>query len=280
MSDSQLTLAAIQMVSGSDHNLNRDVSSRLIEEAAAAGANLIVLPENFLCFSARGYQALAQQIEPYLNHFCELSRKLKVGLVLGSLPMNFRPDGQAITDKLRSACICINAKGEIVGRYDKRHLFDVDVSDAQGNYRESNDFEAGEQVEVVSLGGVNVGLSICYDLRFPRHYQRLRDQGAEVIVVPAAFTAVTGKAHWEVLLRARAIENQCYLIAANQGGQHTSSRETWGHSMIIDPWGNVLTHLEKGEGFCLAAYDRQLLKTVRSDIPVVEHRQKADTKLS
>lgn len=280
MTHSIIKMAAIQMVSGSDFDANVLSSTRLIELAAKDGAKLVLLPENFLCFNAKLYADLAQSIELFIKHFSTLAKQLNIDLILGSVPLDYRRDGTRLASKLRSACLCIDSNGSLLARYDKRHLFDVDVSDAQGSYRESNEFEAGEWISVVNLSGLSVGLSICYDLRFPGHYQKLRDQGANVLVVPAAFTAVTGEAHWEVLLRARAIENQCYVVAANQGGQHSPNRATWGRSMIIDPWGKVITSAELGEGYCLADYDQDLITKIRRDIPVVAHRDKSERNLS
>ena len=165
-----------------------------------------------------------------------------------------------------------NPKGDLVGRYDKRHLFDVDVVDGQGSYRESAVIEPGNELIVVDTELGRVGLSICYDLRFPDHFWQLREQGAEIIVVPSAFTKVTGKAHWEVLLRARAIETQCFILGANQGGVHSPSRETSGDSMIIDPWGSVLSRCEAGEAVVLAELDFDLLHQLRQRMPVLLHK--------
>lgn len=267
-----LNVAAIQMVSGSDIQENMTQAESLIRDAVSEhGAELVVLPENFLCFSAKRYFDLADEIERYINHFSLLAKELQTHLVLGSIPISTRPDGSIIEGKLRTASIHVDPEGEMSSRYDKMHLFDVDVADGHGAYRESNEFEPGETLAVTSVNSFKVGLSICYDLRFPSLYQQLRSKGAEILVVPAAFTAVTGQAHWETLLRARAIETQCYVVAANQGGQHTQSRATWGHSMIIDPWGEVLSKIEAGAGFCVAELNRESLNKIRRQMPVINH---------
>lgn len=276
MTHKKCTLSAIQMISTDDVEQNIETAERLIREVSEKSqASLILLPENFLCFSSKGYFDLASKAESYIDHFALLAKELEVSLILGSLPLAFRPDGSEIDNKLRTASIVINNKGELVARYDKRHLFDVDVADEQGAYRESNEFEAGSELVVSSLGDLHLGLSICYDLRFPVHFQNLRDKGANVLLVPAAFTEVTGEAHWETLLKARAIENQCYVVAANQGGDHSPTRSTWGHSMIIDPWGRVLASIDKGEGHCTARIDLPLVEELRQKMPVNEHRTKA-----
>lgn len=277
MASEDLIASAIQMISTDDVEQNIRSAERLIRQVSEQdNASLVLLPENFLCFSAARYFDVARNIDAYIDHFAVLANELEVNLVLGSLPLPERPDGTILEGKLRTASIVIDQQGKVLARYDKRHLFDVDVTDGQGAYRESNEFEAGEAIVVASLGELNIGLSICYDLRFPSHYQKLRDSGANVLLVPAAFTHVTGQAHWETLLKARAIENQCYVIAANQGGDHSPRRSTWGHSMIIDPWGRVLTTLEKGEGFCSEAINFALIEELRQKMPVQAHRLKAE----
>ena len=166
-----------------------------------------------------------------------------------------------------------NAQGERVARYDKVHLFDVQVSDAQAQYSESLSYEAGSELACVEVEGCQVGLSVCYDLRFCELYRQLVTLGAQLITVPAAFTAVTGAAHWEPLLRARAIENQCYIVAAAQGGKHSETRETWGHSMIIDPWGVVLDCVNTGEGIAIADIDLARVDDIRLRMPIAQQRR-------
>lgn len=270
-------VAVIQMVSTADVEANLKQAEALLEQAAEAGARLALLPENFALFDGASVAALAQAehesqaLEGWLS---AQAQRLGLWLVAGSLPALERPDGMLINDgRVRSRMLVFSDAGEVVGRYDKRHLFDVDVGDAQSRYRESDRFEPGDELLVVDSPVGGLGLSICYDLRFPLHYQRLRDLGADVLLVPSAFTAVTGKAHWEVLLRARAIETQCYCLGADQGGWHTPTRETWGHSMIVDPWGEVLDAYPQGPGVALADIDLEALRKLRSQMPVWQHRR-------
>jgi len=264
--------AAIQMVScgGIEQNF-KDALSHLNYAVMERGANLLVYPENFLCFGKSEQSNLAKNLPYYLEKFQRIAADLSVTLVLGSMPTYTREDGSQTDGRFRSASFVINKLGDICAQYDKIHLFDVDINDAQGCYRESDDFEPGGAIKVVEASGCYLGLSICYDLRFPSLFQELRLAGANVIVVPAAFTKVTGKAHWEVLLRARAIETQSYVVAANQGGQHDDQRETWGHSMIVNPWGEIIAKHEVGKGVCSAKLDFDQLLDIRASIPVNQY---------
>jgi predicted amidohydrolase len=202
-----------------------------------------------------------------------IAKKYKVWIVAGSIPCSSRPDKSLIDGLVRSACWVFDDAGEEVGRYDKIHLFDVDVDDNHGSYRESLQFEAGTSPEIIDTPVGVVGLSICYDLRFPQLYSWLAEAGAQIITVPAAFTFKTGEAHWELLLRARAVENQCYIIASNQTGTHSKGRETWGHSMIVNPWGEVIACAGKGEGVISAEINFQDLSDIRAAMPVLKHRK-------
>lgn len=274
MSQQTLKVAAIQMVSNDDISSNLERAKSLIQQAVKEqNVQLAVLPENFLCFDAKQYLELAQEADRYIDEFAQLAKQLKVNIVLGSLPVKDRPDGSLLTERVRSASILLDDQGSVLTRYDKIHLFDVDVKDGHGAYRESNEIEPGDQVVVAQLDAFNIGFSICYDLRFAGLYHELRRLGANIILVPAAFTEVTGRAHWEPLLRSRAIETQSYVIAANQGGQHSARRSTWGHSMIIDPWGEVISQLDTGEGYCSAELDLGTLEEIRKKMPVFEHQR-------
>src|SRR5690606_33236023 len=184
------------------------------------------------------------------------------------LPPDARPEAKA-----HACSLLIDEHGERAARYDKLHLFDVDVADSRGRYRESDDFAFGERVVVADTPVGRLGLTVCYDLRFPELYSRLRMAGAELISAPAAFTAVTGAAHWQVLTRARAIETQCYLLAAGQGGSHPDGRETFGHSAVIDPWGRVLAEQPLGEAVLLASRDAAEQEAIRQRMPVARHRR-------
>jgi nitrilase len=177
------------------------------------------------------------------------------------------------SNKIRGACLLINDKGERVSRYDKIHLFDVHLPESGENYNESETIEKGEDVVVVDTPFGRLGLAICYDLRFPELFRKMVDLGVQIIALPSAFTAMTGKAHWEVLLRARAIENLCYVVASAQGGYHVNGRETFGDSMIVNPWGVVIDRLTSGSGFVVADIDLEYLESTRRNFPVLEHRK-------
>lgn len=271
---SHVLIAAIQLCSGSDLAANLDAAERQLREAAAAGARLAVLPENFAVFDATQYRQIALQLPSILAWLAALARELDLWVVAGTLPAATRPDGAPVPDgRVRTACHVISATGECVARYDKIHLFDVDVPDSQGAYRESATFEPGDEVVCVETPFGRIGLTICYDLRFPELFRALVDKGAGLVTVPAAFTAVTGEAHWQVLLRARAIENQVMVVGAGQGGWHNPSRQTWGHTQIIDAWGRVLAEqVTDGAGFVLARWDRDEQVSLQNRMPVRKHR--------
>ena len=259
-----MTLAVIQMVSQSDVLANLAQARRLLEEAAQGGAQLAVLPENFAAMGRRDTAAIGRAEAlgegPILPWLKQTARDLKLWVVAGTLPLP--PEGQPEA-KVNACSLLINAEGEQAARYDKLHLFDVDVSDNRGRYRESDDYARGKRVVVADTP----------DLRFPELYSELRTAGAELITAPSAFTAVTGAAHWEILIRARAIETQCYILAAAQGGVHPGPRETWGHAAIIDPWGRVLAEQAQGEGVLLARRDALEQADIRARMPVVSHRR-------
>lgn len=269
-----MSLAVIQMVSQDDVLANLAAARRLLQQAAESGARLAVLPENFAAMGRRDLAALgraeAEGSGPILPWLKGTARDLGLWIVAGTLPLP--PDGRP--DAKAHACsLLVDSQGQIAARYDKLHLFDVDVADARGCYRESDDFAFGERVVVADTPAGRLGLTVCYDLRFPELYSRLREAGAELIAVPAAFTAVTGAAHWQVLTRARAIETQCYVLAAGQGGSHPGGRETFGHSAIIDPWGRVLAEQPAGEAVLLASRDAAEQEAIRQRMPVARHRR-------
>lgn len=268
-------IAAIQMCSGADLEANWQEAEARLREAAVAGAELAVLPENFAIFDATQYVAVAPRLPELLQRLGVLARELDLWIVAGTLPAATRPDGRRVpAGRVRTACHVIDSDGEVVARYDKMHLFDVDVPDKQGSYRESALFEPGDSVVCVNTPVGRLGLTVCYDLRFPELFRALADAGAELVTVPSAFTHVTGEAHWQVLLRARAIENQSYVVGAAQGGVHSPTRTTWGHSQIIDPWGRVLAEQESaGPGVILADRDVQEQLGVQKRMPVRNHRR-------
>ncbi|NQD91911.1 carbon-nitrogen hydrolase family protein [Pseudomonas sp. CrR25] len=269
-----MTLAVIQLVSQDDVLANLAHARQLLEQAAAAGARLAVLPENFAAMGRHDLAALGRSealgqgpILPWLN---QAARDLGLWIVAGTIPLP--PDGRP-DEKPRACSLLIDEQGQRAARYDKVHLFDVDVSDGRGRYRESDDYDHGGQVVVADTPVGRLGLTVCYDLRFPELYSALREAGAELISAPSAFTAVTGAAHWQVLIRARAIETQCYVLAAGQGGRHPGARETHGHSAIVDPWGRILAEQAQGEALLLASRDAAEQTAIRQRMPVARHKR-------
>ncbi len=289
MTGKSTIVAAVQMVSKANVTENLQTAGRLIAAAANTGAALVVLPENFAVLDGGPLAQFAEregdsngQIQKFL---ATQAARHQIFLVAGTIPLvsrpvqfsaegNFSAEVSLITDgRVRPASLLFDPQGKQIARYDKIHLFDVEVADKQATYKESRSFEPGDQVVAVDTPIAKLGLSICYDLRFPELYRRLQGLQVELITVPSAFTQVTGAAHWEVLLRARAIENQCFVVAANQGGVHNATRETYGHSMIIDPWGEVIACLARGEGVVHAPIDLDKLHDLRRRMPVAKHRR-------
>ncbi len=267
------TVAALQMSSGPEVNANLLQAGELLADAAQKGARLAVLPENFALMghTERDKLALAEPegsglIQDFLA--AEAARH-NMWIVGGTVPLA-GPDAARVWP----ACMVYDGGGRQVARYDKIHLFDVDLPDNDESYRESDTLLAGDQVQVIDTPLGCLGLSVCYDLRFPELFRALVDRGAEIIVLPAAFTATTGEAHWEPLLRARAIENQCFMIGAAQSGEHASGRRTWGHSMIVDPWGKVVANAQAQETAALVAeISHQQLVHIRRQFPSLRHRR-------
>ena len=260
-------IAAVQMVSTPRVDDNLKTAERLIGEAAAAGAQLVALPEYFPLMGLRDSDKLriveADGYGPIQEFLAATARRLGIWLVGGSLPL-----AGSQHEKVLNTCLVFNPQGERVARYDKIHLFGYQKGGER--YNEGASIEAGQQWAAFDSPFGRVGLSICYDIRFPELY---RAQGAvDLHVVPAAFTDTTGRAHWEVLLRARAIENQCYLLAAAQGGTHENGRETHGNSLLIDPWGRVVERLGKGEGLVIGELDHARIADVRASLPALTHR--------
>ena len=264
-------VAAIQMVSGTDVDANLDEAARLISTAVSAGAEFVVLPENFAIMPTKDagqLQVMERDGDGPIQEFLSAqAHQNHVWLVGGSIPLvSSQPS------KVRAACLLFNNHGERVARYDKLHLFDVKLDNGE-EYSESLTIEPGESVVVVDSPLGRLGLTICYDLRFPELFRQMLDQGAEIFSVPSAFTATTGKVHWEILLRARAIENLAYVIGAGQGGSHSSGRETYGDSIVIDPWGEIINRLARGPGIVIADIDRLRLEKLRRSLPSIEHRR-------
>jgi predicted amidohydrolase len=265
-------IAAIQMASGPNVRANLESAKRLIEQAIESGAELVVLPENFaimgLSESDKVGVSEADGEGPIQDFLARQASTNGIWLVGGTVPIR-SPD----PSKVYAASLLYNDRGERVARYDKIHLFDVHLMDSNESYNESETTLKGNDVVVVDTPFGRLGLAVCYDLRFPELFRSMLDQGVEIICLPSAFTALTGSAHWESLIRARAIENLSYVIAAAQGGYHVNGRETHGHSMIVDPWGNILNQLKSGSGVVIAELDQERLARIRRSFPVIEHRQ-------
>lgn len=263
-------VAAIQMTSAPDVRANLDAAGGLIAQAAAAGARVAVLPENFAIMARSDAERLAAAepdgAGPIQDFLAATAREQRLWLVGGTIPL------QTGGNKVRAASLLYDDRGERVARYDKIHLFDVALGNGE-RYYESNGIEAGDTPVVVDTPAGRLGLSVCYDMRFPELYRRLLDAGAEIVSIPSAFTAFTGRAHWEALVRARAIENLVYVIAAAQVGHHQNGRETHGDSMVVDPWGEVLARLPHEVGVVTAECDLEKLKRLRAQLPSIDHRR-------
>jgi nitrilase len=260
------------MASGPNIGANLLEAERLIEEAVSQQARLVVLPENFsLMGKSEQDKVMHREAEgsgPIQTFLVEQSARHGIWLVGGTIPMVATQE-----NKVRATCLVFNDKGELAARYDKIHLFDVELVDSDEQYTESETIEPGDQVVVVDSPFGRMGVAVCYDLRFPELFRQQLQAGMEVLVLPSAFTAITGRAHWEVLVRARAIENLCYVIAPDQGGYHLSGRETYGHSMIVDPWGTILNSLSRGPGVVCADIELGRLNNARRNFPSIEHRR-------
>lgn len=264
-----MKLAVVQLNSQPQWEENRQQIAAQLALLPPQRPMLVLLPENFAAFGTTAdYQAIAEPLGsgPIQQQLALWAREFGIWLVAGSLPTL-----AASGNGLHTTMLVFDERGQARAHYHKLHLFDVDVADGQRRYRESDSFIAGSECRVVASPFGGLGLSICYDVRFPELYRRLRVGGADILLVPAAFTAVTGEAHWRPLLQARAIENQCYLLAANQGGEHVGGRRTWGHSLLLDPWGRLLGELDDQPGILVADLDPTLISQVRTDMPVLEH---------
>ena len=261
-------IAAVQMISGPEVGANLTEAARLIALAAAQGAQLVALPEYFPLIGATDSERMAAREAdddgPIQQFMSATAKRHGIWLVGGSLPLV--ADNPA---KMRNTCLVFDDLGQRVARYDKIHLFGF--TRGTESYDESLTIESGAEVVAFDSPLGRVGLAICYDLRFPELFRALGE--VDLLVIPAAFTETTGRAHWELLLRARAVENQCYVLASAQGGRHPNGRMTHGNSMIVDPWGEVLARLDKGSGICVAEIDPTRLGEVRSSLPALKHRR-------
>jgi deaminated glutathione amidase len=266
-----MKVAALQMTSGPEVEANLATAGALLEEAASRGARLAVLPENFSFLGLRDAdkRAVAETdgAGPVQAFLAASARRLKLWIVGGTVPLKSGTDG-----RVAAASLVYDADGTRVARYDKIHLFDVDIPGRAETYRESANVTPGSRAVVVDTPVGRLGLSVCYDVRFPELYRHLSAAGAQLLSVPSAFTAPTGRAHWETLLRARAIENLCYVIAPAQSGIHPNGRETYGDSMIVDYWGRVLKRVPRGRGCAVVEVDLARQSAVRESFPALKHR--------
>jgi deaminated glutathione amidase len=267
-------VAVIQMTSSPDVEANLASARSLLERAREQGAVLAALPENFPIMGRKEADKLAVAeipgegpIQAFLGH---CARELGLWIVGGTLPIKAAED----PGRVAAASLLFDERGRCLGRYDKIHLFDVDIPGREERYRESATVAPGEEPVVVATPIGRLGLAVCYDVRFPELFRLLQAQGAEVFSLPSAFTAPTGRAHWELLVRARAVENLCYVLAPAQSGMHPNGRETYGDSMIVDPWGHVLARVaEAGPGLAVADVDRTLQQELRGRFPALSHRR-------
>ena len=269
------------MVSGMDVQANLATVSELVMRAADENVQAIFLPENFAALANADPRLIGIAEErssgPIRHCLSGLSRKSGCWIFAGTLPTTLRPDGSLVAPpRVRAASFVYDERGHEIGRYDKMHMFDVRVADNHEHYLESETFEAGKELLCLDSPIESIGLSVCYDIRFPELYRKLFSLGARSLSIPSAFTEVTGKAHFEVLMRSRAIENLCFTIAACQGGTHDSGRKTYGHSMVVSPWGDILAQGELGEDIIIAELDFGRQDEIRADMPVHLQRKLLD----
>jgi len=269
--------AVIQMTSAPEVEANLAAARGLLERARAQGAVLAALPENFAILGRREADKIAVAevpgegpIQAFLG---SCARELGLWILAGTVPLRV-PEGGS--ERVAAASLLFDERGRCITRYDKIHLFDVEIPERDERYQESATVVPGSELVVVPTPIGRLGLAVCYDVRFPELFRALQVQGAEVFSLPSAFTASTGRAHWNLLVRARAVENLCYLLAPAQSGLHRNGRETWGESMIVDPWGQVLTRIqEAGPGVAVAEIDRTLQRDLRRRFPALAHRRLA-----
>lgn len=261
-------LHALQLISEPNPQVNLQQIETLLSQMDFCDQSVVVLPECFACFGSSD-KAQLQIAESFgtgeiQQQLSQLAAKYRIWLVAGTLPIKADEP-----DKFSATCLVYNPQGEVVANYQKMHLFDVQVSDNTGTYLESRYTQPGEQICVVDLPFARMGVAVCYDIRFPGLFQAMGE--VDLLVLPAAFTEKTGRAHWHALLAARAIENQCYVIAANQGGEHANGRQTFGHSSIFSPWGEQLVKFDYGMGIISSPFDQALLSRIRQQMPVRQH---------
>ena len=267
-------LSVVQMNSQNDIEANFSVIESLIQQSKADGASLIVFPENFVCFAAGKQRETAARFEEIQKRLENLAHHYQIWIVAGTLPCPFRPDGSIIADgRVRTVSLCISPEGT-EARYDKIHLFDVQVGDAVGGYQESQFFEPGSDIVVAKTPFGQIGLMVCYDLRFPELALTLRSQGANILTAPAAFTYTTGQMHWQLLLQARAMDSQCHVLGASQQGWHGEKRQTWGHAGATNSRGQILAITDaEGAQLMTVPFDLNVQRSIRESMPLMQHRK-------
>lgn len=277
-----MTIISItQMNSQSDIEQNFATVERLLQQHQAQGGSLIVFPENFLCFAGAKQREMAEHFDDFKHRLEQLAHRYQTWIVAGTLPCPYRPDGSKVADgRVRTVSLCISPE-KMEARYDKIHLFDVNVGDGIGRYQESQFFEAGEQVVVAKTPFGNIGLMVCYDIRFPELALTLRKNGANLLTAPSAFTYKTGKMHWQLLLQARAMDSQCHVLGSAQGGWHGDhkQRQTWGHAGVSHSNGQLLAMMdesqlaEDGANLISIAFDIDEQRQIREAMPLMAHRK-------
>ena len=270
-----MTLLSItQMNSQNDLEANFQVIESLMRKSKAQGASLIVFPENFVCFAAGKQRETAERFEEIQKRLENLAQQYQLWIVAGTLPCPYRPDGKPVPNgRVRTTSLCISPE-KTEARYDKIHLFDVQVGDAVGGYQESKFFEPGDDLVLAKTPFGNIGLMICYDLRFPELAVKLRSQGANILTAPSAFTFTTGQMHWQLLLQARAMDSQCYVLGSAQQGWHGEKRQTWGHSGATNSKGQLLDMIyEEGADLITVPFDLEEQSKVRESMPLIQHRK-------
>lgn len=267
-------LSVVQMNSQNDIEENFVTIESLIQQSKAQGAELIVFPENFVCFAAGKQRETAAQFEVLQQRLEQLAHRYQIWIIAGTLPCPFRPDGSVIQDgRVRTVSLCISPE-KTEARYDKIHLFDVQVGDAVGGYQESQFFEPGTDLVVANTPFGQIGLMVCYDLRFPELALSLRQKGANLLTAPAAFTYTTGQMHWQLLLQARAMDSQCFVLGAAQQGWHGPKRQTWGHAAATNSQGQLLNMVNQdGARLITVEFDLAQQQAVRQSMPLMQHRK-------
>ena len=267
-------LSVVQMNSQNDIEANFSVIESLMMESKAQGASLIVFPENFVCFAAGKQRETAERFDEFQTRLQNIAHQYQLWIVAGTLPCPYRPDRSVIQDgRVRTVSLCISPE-RTEARYDKIHLFDVQVGDAVGGYQESKFFEPGDEIVLAKTPFGNIGLMVCYDLRFPELSLSLRNRGANILTAPAAFTYTTGEMHWQLLLQARAMDSQCQVLGSAQQGWHGEKRQTWGHTAATNSRGQILEIVnQEGAQLITAPFDLEQQLKVRESMPLMQHRK-------